>query len=90
MQRKEIYFHKDKKECDFILREGNQIIQAIQVATNLSEEGVKNREINGLTEAMSLYNLKEGIILTENEQERIEVDGFLIIIMPIWKWLLSL
>jgi len=90
MQNKEIYFHKDKKECDFILREGNQIVQAIQVTTNLSDEEVKNREINGLVEAISSYNLQEGLILTENEQASMEVNGFLITIIPIWKWLLSL
>jgi predicted AAA+ superfamily ATPase len=87
MQKKEIYFHKDKKECDFVLREGNQITQAIQVATNLSDEDVKNREINGLIEAMSAYNLQEGLILTENEQATIEVNGLIISIIPIWKWL---
>ena len=87
---KEIYFHKDKKECDFILREGNQIIQAIQVTTSLFNEEVRNREIEGLIEAMNTYNLCEGIILTENEQDTIEMNGFLISVIPIWKWLLSL
>lgn len=89
-QKREIYFHKDKKECDFIIREGNRIIQAIQVTTTLSDEEVKDRELNGLIEAMNLYNLQEGLILTENEQDIIEVNGLLITIMPIWKWLLSL
>ena len=88
MQKKEIYFHKDKKECDFIIREGNRIIYAIQVTTTLSNEEVKTREINGLIEAMSLYNLQEGTILTENEQGSLEIDGFFISIIPIWKWLL--
>ena len=90
MQKKDIYFHKDKKECDFIIREGNQIVQAIQVTTNLSTKEVRSREIEGLKEAMSLYNLKEGLILTENEQEIVEENGLLIRIIPIWKWLLSL
>ena len=90
MQTKELYFHKDKKECDFLIREGHQIIQAIQVTTSLSDEKVKNREIEGLIEAMNAYNLKEGIILTENEQVTIEISGFLISVIPIWKWLLSL
>ncbi len=88
-QNKEIYFHKDKKESDFILREGNQIVQAIQVVTSLVDEKVKNREIDGLVEAMSCYNLKEGLILTEHEQVSLEVNGFMITVMPIWKWLLS-
>ena len=89
MQNKEIYFHKEKKECDFVIREGTRIVQAIQVTTNLSNKDVKEREVSGLIEAMSTYKLQEGLILTENEQERVEVDGFLITVMPIWKWLLS-
>ena len=88
MQMKEIYFHKDKKECDFVLREGNRIVQAIQVTTSLSNPEVKTREIEGLMEAMKTYDLREGIILTENEHDTIETDGFRIAVMPIWKWLL--
>ena len=88
MQTKEIYFHKEKKECDFVLREGNQIVQAIQVTTNLSDPEVRNREIEGLMEAMNTYHLREGIILTENEQDKIELNGFLISVIPVWKWLL--
>ena len=88
MQTKEIYFHKEKKECDFVLREGNQIVQAIQVTTNLSDPKVKKREIEGLMEAMKTYHLREGIILTENEQDTIKINGFVISVIPIWKWLL--
>ena len=88
MRMKEIYFHKDKKECDFVVREGNRIVQAIQVTTSLSNPEVKKREIEGLMEAMRTYDLQEGIILTENEQDTIEMDGFQISVMPIWKWLL--
>ena len=90
MQGTELYFHKDRKECDFVIRENNQIVQAIQVATQLSDEKVKNREVEGLIEAMNTYGLKEGLIITENEQETLEVENFLIKIIPVWKWLLSL
>jgi len=88
MQRKEIYFHKDKKECDFVLREGNRVVQAIQVTTSLSNPEVKKREIEGLLEAMRTYDLSEGIILAENENDTIEIDGTKISVVPIWKWLL--
>jgi uncharacterized protein len=90
MQRKEIYFHQDKKECDFVLREGNQIVQAVQVTTSLADEEVKEREIGGLVEAMSTYRLKEGLILTENEEGTLGISGYCISIMPIWKWLSGL
>jgi len=89
MQGKELYFHKKQKECDFIVRNNNQIIQAIQVATHISEEKVKKREIDGLIEAMETYNLQEGFILTENEQETLYIGKFTIKITPIWKWLLD-
>ncbi|MBF8262343.1 MAG: hypothetical protein HW387_8 [Parachlamydiales bacterium] len=89
-QSNEIYFHKDRNECDFIIRKNNRIIQAIQVATNLSDEKTKDREIEGLIEAMEAYDLKEGFIITENEQRSLELNGFKIKIIPIWKWLLDL
>ena len=85
---KEVYFHKDQKECDFIQREGNRIVKAIQVTTHLSNEETKKRELSGLIEAMKAYDLQEGLILTENEQDLIEQDGFQITVTPIWKWLL--
>ena len=88
MQMKEIYFHKEKKECDFVVREGNRILQAIQVTTSLSAPEVKKREIDGLMEAMRTYDLKEGIILTEGEEDTIKIEDFVISVMPIWKWLL--
>jgi uncharacterized protein len=88
MRSKEIYFHKEKKECDFVVREGNRIVQAIQVTTSLSDPDVRNREIEGLMEAMKAYQLQEGIILTENEQDKIRINEVVIFVMPIWKWLL--
>ena len=88
MQSKEIYFHKEKKECDFVVREQNRIIQVIQVTMGLSDPDVRNREIEGLIEAMRAYDLQEGIILTENESDTIKIEEFRISVIPIWKWLL--
>ena len=89
MQGKEIYFHKDKKECDFLIREENKITQAIQVTTSLSNPKVKDREVSGLLEAMQAHNLTTGLILTENDQTTLTVDNYKIDIIPIWKWLLQ-
>lgn len=89
MNQQEIYFHKDEKECDFIIRKNNQIIQAIQVTVSCVDKDVKEREMNGLLEAMNAYGLKQGFIITENDHETIEVDNLHIHIVPIWKWLLN-
>jgi len=37
---------------------------------------------------MRTYDLQEGIILTENEHDTIEMDWVRISVIPIWKWLL--
>lgn len=89
MHQKDIYFHKAQKECDFILREGNQIVQAVQVTTSLAKEQVRKREIDGLIEAIESYGLREGLIITENESDTLEIEGHQIHIVPIWKWLLG-
>ena len=86
----DIYFHKDKKECDFVIRRNNRIVEAIQVTQSLSNEKVKKREVEGLLEALKAYGLSKGLILTEGEQDSLEIDGSRIKVIPIWKWLLSM
>ncbi|OGV27866.1 MAG: hypothetical protein A3F18_03295 [Legionellales bacterium RIFCSPHIGHO2_12_FULL_37_14] len=92
-QGKNIYFHKEKQECDFVIREGYRIKAAIQVCMSLKNTTTKEREIQGLLEAMHAYNLNEGLILTENEsgEENIQYaeKTLKITIEPCWKWLLK-
>lgn len=84
----EVYYHKDKKECDFIIRDGYHIKEAIQVTQSLEKPDTRKREIEGLFDAMETYNLKEGLILTDDTEDYVEMDGRKIIVKPIWKWML--
>lgn len=89
----DIYFHREKKECDFVIRAGNAITAAIQVCKQFNTLETKQRGFEGLLEAMVLYRLDEGLILTENMEadEMIERDNktYKVTIKPIWKWLLE-
>lgn len=89
----DIYFHQEKKECDFLIRDGYKISQAIQVCESISDPVVKHREVSGLVEAMQLYHLIEGLIITEDESsiETMMIDGqqYTIHIEPCWRWLLN-
>jgi hypothetical protein len=85
---KKIYYHKKKLECDFVLVEDNTVTHAIQVCHVFSSEKVKQREINGLLEAMNAYNLQKGLIITDDTEEEITNDNKKISILPAWKWLL--
>jgi len=85
----EVYFHQGKKECDFVIKEGLNITQAIQVCRTLQDEDTKKRELEGLIEALDTYSLHEGIILTEDEEYEIDFEGCRISVKPVWKWLLE-
>jgi predicted AAA+ superfamily ATPase len=84
-----LFFHKDKKECDFLVQTGTQITKAIQVCFELNEAN-KERELDGLLEAMNYYNLNKGIIVTKNQKDECEIDGKKIFIMPVYQFLLNL
>jgi len=81
-----IYYFSKSNECDFVIREGHTITQAVQVCYELINENRK-REINGLVECMNQFKLKKGIILTFNQEENCPEDKRINII-PVWKWLL--
>lgn len=85
---KEIYYHKKEKECDFVVKEGTQIKEAIQVSYEMNQK-TETREIEGLINAIKTYNLKEGIIITRDQEETRIVEGYKIKIIPIAKWLLE-
>ena len=84
----EIFYYQNKYECDFITKEGNKINSAIQVCYELTEQN-KEREINGLIEAMTQFELKEGLILTFEQTEEINIEKKSIKIMPVMNWLLE-
>ena len=82
----DIYFHKDKKECDFVVHRGTQITEAIQVCFELNDSN-KERELNGLLEAMDYYDLKTGIIVTQNQKQVYELNNRQINILPAYEFL---
>lgn len=84
------WYHSGKYECDFVIKEGNSITQAIQVCYSFENNQTKNREVRGLQEALKVYNLELGLILTADYEEDLEFDeGGMIKIRPVWKWLLE-
>jgi len=85
---KEIYYHKEKHECDFVIKERLKIVEAVQVCYDINEKNEK-REFNGLLEAMKKFKLEKGLILTYDLDSELKIEGKQIIIKPVWKWLLE-
>ncbi len=84
----EVFYYSDEKECDFLTVKNKEIKQAVQVCYELNEEN-KKREIAGLTEAMNKFKLKEGLLLTNSQEEEIRLDEKKVMVKPVWKWLLG-
>ena len=85
---KEVYYYSNKGECDFVIKSGIRITEAIQTCQVLNESN-KEREVNGLLEAMNEFKLTTGLILTQEQENELKIKGKTIKVLPVWKWLLS-
>jgi hypothetical protein len=87
----EIYYYRDKdnKECDFLLLNNRKVVKAIQVCYSFTKAETKKREIEGLLSALKEFNLISGEIITFEHKEKLEIDGKIIEMIPIYEWLLK-
>ncbi len=83
---KDIFYFKEKNECDFLIKENEKIIQAVQSCFKITDEN-KEREINGLVEALNQFKLKKGIIVTFDQEDLLMFEDKTIELIPIWKFL---
>lgn len=83
---KEIWYFKRKKECDFIYRESKNKYSPLQVTWQVGVQNEK-REIEGLSEAMDYFKLKEGMIITFDQEDKVKLPGKVIHLIPAWKWM---
>lgn len=88
---KEIYYYHTQSnlEVDFVIREGKEITEMIQVCHGFIEVKTRDREINALVAALEKINLQEGVILTEAHSETVTIKGKSINIIPVYQWLLE-
>lgn len=85
-----IFYALNSNECDFIVyNPSTKDKKAIQVTWELNDKNYR-REVNGLRTAMSKMNLKEGLIITYNQEDSVEMDEYRIKVIPAWKWLLNI
>jgi len=90
-RQKEIYYWKDERqrEVDFVVKEGVKPGILIQVCWDLSNEKTREREVNALASGLKELKLKEGLIITEDFEDKEKIDGKLIKFKPLWLWLME-
>jgi len=84
----EIFYFAKGRECDFVLKDQKKMTAAIQVCYEFTAEN-REREIDGLLEAMKEFGLDRGLILTSDQEDELKVEGKTLVLKPVWKWLLE-
>lgn len=86
---REVYYWKNKGECDFLVKKGRVVGEAIQVCFDVENEETREREVRGLLEAMKKFRISRGIVITEDYESEEKMGKKRIEFVPLWKWLLE-
>ncbi len=87
---KEIYFYSQPNyEVNFLIKEGLEIRQLIQVCYSLKDEKTEKREFKALLKASEELKCNHLLIITWDEEGEQKVNAKKIKIYPLWKWLLQ-
>jgi len=86
----DVYYWRDyqHREVDFVVKEGLNVKQLIQVCYDLNEDN-KRREVNNLILALKSFQLKEGFVITNDYEGEEKIKGKKIKFIPLWKWLMT-
>ncbi|HII91605.1 MAG TPA: ATP-binding protein, partial [Methanosarcina sp.] len=92
---KQVFYFQNKRGCDFVIKEkdSQKVSAAIQISVCFGNPVVREREILGLMEALDEYDLEQGLVLTMDDEETIQVNvkngKKIIMVKPVWKWMLE-
>lgn len=88
----DIFYYKTKagREVDFIAGRQGPSRMLVQVCESMADQQTRKRETTALAEAMTELKLSQGIIVTRNEEEQIQVDSGKIDVVPAWRFLLNM
>jgi len=87
----EFYYFRDNqgREVDFVIKEGLEIRQLLQVTYADERNEIEEREIKGLVKASELLGCKDLVCITWDFEGEEKVEGRKIKFLPLWKWLLK-
>lgn len=84
-----LFYFREKGECDFVIFEKDKCRMLIQVCEHVHSEN-KDREINGLLEAMHFFKMKEGIIVTKKQKDVLVFEKNTVQLVPAHEFMLTI
>ncbi|MHA1647019.1 MAG: ATP-binding protein [Promethearchaeota archaeon] len=84
------YWKNSLHEIDFVVMQGLDIIDLIQVSFNIDDKKTVKSEKEGLIAAMKALRYNSGTIITKNQDKNEKIDEYFIRYIPLYKWLLGI
>lgn len=83
------FYFRENNECDFVVFDNQKCKMLIQVCEELNSDNLK-REMDGLQEAIKYFDMKEGYILTRNQQDELADKDRLVHVVPVNQFITSI
>lgn len=87
----EIFYWRDyqKREVDFVVRHGKNVIALIQACAEVDNPRTKERETASLVRAARELKCKDLFVITLDYDKVEKIDNRDVIFKPLWKWLIG-
>lgn len=83
-----VYFYNKDIEVDLYILDEQW---AIQVCYNMdNSDGTFDRKVNALLKTSKVLECSQLMVITRDSEQTLELEGKLIKVIPVWKWLLEL
>ncbi len=79
-----VFYYRKGVEVDFYVPDKEL---AIQVSYTVQDLDTREREVGALVSFSKAFTLRKAVIITMDEEEKIEANGLQIDVIPVWKWL---
>lgn len=83
----DLYYYNKGVEVDFYVPRDKL---AIQASFNITSDATFERETKALVKICGAFDVERAVIITNDDEREVEVDGVKIEVVPIWKWILTL
>jgi predicted AAA+ superfamily ATPase len=88
---RDLFYYKTRndREVDFVVKNGVEVTELIQVCYESISSDVEQRETKALVEASDELKVKKLTVLTWDEKRAVKKDNVTIEFRPLWEWLLE-
>jgi len=87
----EVFYWRDveERQVDFVVREGVEVRELIQVTYATGFDEIDRRELRGLLKAAEATGCRNLHVITWDYEDARRIEGFNVVFTPLYRWLLT-